>query len=260
VSIPIRVPLIAGNWKMNTTVAEAVALVKAMRPELERISGVEQVVCPPFVSLDAVHRALEASPILVGAQDVFWEDKGAYTGEVSPVMLAPLCRYVIVGHSERRQYFGVTDDIVNRQIQACVRNNLSPIMCVGESLAEREAGLTETVVEQQVRGGLDGFASCPGLVIAYEPVWAIGTGRASSGADAEIVIRRIRQILADILGEPVAAITRILYGGSVTSANVADFVRHAEIDGGLVGGASLRADEFVSIVRSTQIAKHSTSN
>src|SRR5579885_2347945 len=141
----MRIPLIAGNWKMNTTVAEAVSLVQRLRPALAGITGVEQVVCPPFVSLDAVGRALEGSPILVGAQDVFWEDKGAYTGEVSPLMLAALCRSVIVGHSERRQYFGVTDDIVNRQIQACVRNNLSPIMCVGESLAEREAGLTETV-------------------------------------------------------------------------------------------------------------------
>jgi len=257
-SSPTRLPLIAGNWKMNTTVAEAVTLVRAMRTELERITGVEQVVCPPFVSLDAVHRELEASPIQVGAQDVFWEDKGAYTGEISPVMLAPLCRYVIIGHSERRQYFGETDEIVNRKLRASLQHRLSPIMCVGETLAEREAGQTDLIIERQVRGGLAGLAACPGLVIAYEPIWAIGTGRASSGADAEAVIRRIRAAVADLLGEPVAQITRILYGGSVTSANVAEFLRYPEIDGGLVGGASLRSDEFVAIVWSTEIAKHST--
>src|SRR6185437_13993197 len=160
----MRIPLIAGNWKMNTTVNEAVALVKGMRPRLTAIAGVEQVVCPPFVSLDAVHRALEGSPILVGAQDVFWEEKGAYTGEVSPSMLAPLCRYVIVGHSERRQYFGVTDETVNRQIRALVPHRLQPIMCVGETLTEYEAGETGAVVERQVRGGLAGLTACPGLV------------------------------------------------------------------------------------------------
>ena len=253
-----RLPLIAGNWKMNTTVADAVALVQAMRTDLERITGVEQVVCPPFVSLDAVHRELEASPIQVGAQDVFWEEKGAYTGEISPAMLTPLCRYVIIGHSERRQYFGETDETVNRKLQACLRHRLLPIVCVGETLAEREAGQTDAIVERQVRGGLAGLTACPGLVIAYEPIWAIGTGRASTGADAEVVIRRIRAVVSDLLGESVAQITRILYGGSVSSANVAEFLRYTEIDGGLVGGASLRADEFVAIVRSTQIAKHST--
>lgn len=251
----MRIPLIAGNWKLNTTVAEGIALVQAMQPRLEQITGVEQVVCPPFVSLDAIHRLLETSPILVGAQNVFWEEKGAYTGEISPVMLAPLCQYVILGHSERRQYFGVTDEIVNRQIRACVPHQLQPIVCVGESLAEREAGLTNVVVERQVRGAFIGIASCPGLVIAYEPIWAIGTGRAATGSDASQVISHIRHVVADTLGQSVAAITRILYGGSMTSTNVVDFVQYEEIDGGLVGGASLRADEFVAIVQATAAAK-----
>lgn len=251
----MRIPLIAGNWKMNTTVDEAVALVEQVRVRLEQIGGVEQVVCPPFVSLDALHRLLQASPILVGAQDVFWEDKGAFTGEVSPPMLAPLCRYVIVGHSERRQYFGVTDEIVNRQIRAIIPHRLSPIMCVGESLAEYEAGQTSDIVERQVRLGLSGLASCPGLVVAYEPIWAIGTGRASTGEGANRVIGYIRQILADILGKTVAETTRILYGGSVTGANIQEFVTQEEIDGALVGGASLRPDDFVAIVQAAASPK-----
>lgn len=252
----MRLPLIAGNWKMNTTVDEAVALVHAMRPRLERIAGVEQVVCPPFISLDAVRRVLEASPIAVGAQNVFWEERGAYTGEVSPPMLAPLCRYVIVGHSERRQYFGATDETVNRQIRAIIPHRMAPILCVGEKLAEYESGQTDEVVERQVRRGLAGLASCPGLVVAYEPVWAIGTGRPSTGSGANRVIGLIRRVLADLLGDPVARTTRILYGGSVTGANIREFVTQEEIDGALVGGASLRADEFVAIVQATASAKN----
>jgi triosephosphate isomerase len=255
----MRVPLIAGNWKMHTTVEEAVALVHQMQPRLERIEGVEQVVCPPGVSLDAVHRTLASSSILVGAQDVFWEEKGAYTGEISPLMLAPLCQYVIVGHSERRQYFGVTDEVVNRQIRAMVPHRLAPILCVGESLADYEAGQTAQVVERQVRGGLAGFASCPGLVVAYEPIWAIGTGRPSSGEGANRVIGHIRRILMDLFGEAVARSIRILYGGSVTGANIREFVTQEEIDGALVGGASLRPDDFVAIVQATASAKPSPS-
>jgi triosephosphate isomerase (TIM) len=249
VSQTVRIPLIAGNWKMNFTVAEALTFVESMRSRLEAMTGVEQVVCPPFVSIDPVHRLLQASPVLVGAQNVFWEEKGAFTGEVSPLMLAPLCRYVIVGHSERRQYFGVTDEIVNRQVRACLRHHLRPIMCVGESLAQYENGETEVVIERQVRGGLDGLTECPGLVVAYEPVWAIGTGRTATGDGANRVIARIRQILGDILEPSVAESTRILYGGSVTAANIGEFINQGEIDGALVGGASLRADEFVAIVR-----------
>jgi triosephosphate isomerase len=244
---------------MNTTVAEGIALVATIQSRLEAISGVEQVICPPFVSLDALHRLLEGSPISIGAQNVFWLDKGAYTGEISPLMLAPLCAYVIIGHSERRQYFGVTDDIVSRQIRACVPHGLKPILCVGESLAEYENGQTEQVVERQVRDGLKDLASCPGLVVAYEPVWAIGTGRAATGSGANRVIHLIRRIVGDVLGTSVAEATRILYGGSVTGANIAEFIGETEIDGALVGGASLKSDDFVAIVRAASIAKGSPS-
>jgi triosephosphate isomerase (TIM) len=250
-----RTPLIAANWKMNLSVSDGVALVTAMRSQLEEIVGVETVVCPPFVSLDAIHRALESSSILVGAQNVYWADRGAFTGEVSPAMLAGLCRYVIIGHSERRQYFGVTDDIVNRQIRSLIPHQLQPILCVGETLAEYEAGSTTGVVERQVRAGLAGIAECPGLVIAYEPIWAIGTGRAATAAGANAVIGTIRSILADVLGTPVAQSIRLLYGGSVTGGNIAEFAEQPEIDGGLVGGASLKADDFIAIVRAAASAK-----
>lgn len=250
-----RKPLIAANWKMNLSVADGVALVNAMRPRLEETTGVETVVCPPFISIDAIHRALESSSILVGAQNVYWADRGAYTGEVSPTMLAPLCRYVIIGHSERRQFFGVTDDIVNRQIRAIIPHQLQPIFCVGETLDEYEAGSTTQVVERQVRAGLASLTECPGLVIAYEPIWAIGTGRAATAAGANAVIGTIRSILADVLGTPIAQSTRILYGGSVTSGNIKEFAEQAEIDGGLVGGASLKADDFIAIVRAAAAAK-----
>lgn len=252
----VRIPFVAGNWKMHTTVAEAVALVEAMRARLEQIGGVEQVLCPPFVSLDRLHQLLAASPILLGAQNVFWKDRGAYTGEVSPLMLAPLCRYVIVGHSERRQFFGVTDEIVNRTLRACVPQSLQPILCVGESLAENEASRTNAVVEQQIRGGLHGLASVPGLVVAYEPVWAIGTGRAATASGANRVIGFIRHVLGDVIGESVSNTTRILYGGSVTSENAKEFFEQEEIDGALVGGASLRPDDFVAIVRAAAIATY----
>ncbi|HEX5418272.1 MAG TPA: triose-phosphate isomerase [Chloroflexota bacterium] len=252
---PARMPLIAGNWKMNLTVDEALRLVAQMRPRLEAIAHVEQVICPPYVSLYPLHQTLQPSAIQLGAQDVFWEDKGAFTGEISPVMLAPLCRYVIIGHSERRQYFGETNEMVNRKVRACIPHQLQPIMCVGETLAEYEALRTSEVVERQVREGLAGLTACPGLVIAYEPVWAIGTGRAATGSGANAVIGLIRRTVMDTLGEPVARITRILYGGSVTSANIREFLEQEEIDGALVGGASLRPDEFIGIVQQTATAK-----
>jgi triosephosphate isomerase len=255
VSTPARLPLIAGNWKMNTTVAEALTLVEAMRSSLEAIANVEAVLCPPFVSLQAVHDRLGSSSVRVGAQDVFWEEKGAYTGEISPRMLEPIVRYVIVGHSERRQYFNATDDVVNRQVRACFAHGLQPIVCVGERLDEYERGETEAVVERQTRGALRDVSSSPGLVFAYEPVWAIGTGRAATGAGANRVIRRIRQILGETLGRDAAESTRILYGGSVTAANIGDFIGEEEIDGALVGGASLRPDEFVAIARVSALAK-----
>lgn len=253
-----RVPFIAGNWKMNTTVDEAVALVDAMKLRLASIDGVEQVICPPFVSLAAVHRALDGTRIEEGAQNVFWESKGAYTGEISPAMLAPLVRYVIVGHSERRQYFGETDEMVNRKIRAMIPYRLQPIMCVGESLTENETGRTALVVERQVRGGLAGLEACPGLVVAYEPVWAIGTGRAATSDMANDVIGLIRRTIADVFNPAVARATRILYGGSVTATNIAEFVAQTEVDGALVGGASLKPEDFVGIIQTTAEVKGSS--
>ena len=244
----MRTPIIAGNWKMNTTVAEALDLAKAMLPRLEAIAGVERVLCPPFVSLEPLRLLLGGTSVQLGAQDVFWEDKGAYTGEISPVMLAPLCQYVIIGHSERRQYFGETNETVNRKVKAVLRHNLRPIVCVGENLAQREAGLTAGFVTEQIREGLAGVPSIERVVIAYEPIWAIGTGRAATGPMANEVTALIRQTLGELFGARAAAETRIQYGGSVTAANIAEFIDQPDVDGALVGGASLKADEFVSIV------------
>jgi triosephosphate isomerase len=252
----MRLPIIAGNWKMNTTVDEAMALVRDMLGGLEDIGGVEKVVCPPFVSLAEVKPVLDKSSVRLGAQNMHFEEKGAYTGEVSPVMLAHLCEYVIVGHSERRQYFGETDDIVNRKVKAALKFNLKPIMCVGETLAENEAEKTEEVVTRQVKKGLAGVDRADGLVIAYEPIWAIGTGKAATGKQANATIGLIRRTVQELYGADVAQGLRIQYGGSVTGANIVEFISQPEIDGGLVGGASLKAADFVSIVEQTAKTKH----
>jgi len=246
----MRMPLIAGNWKMHTTLSQALDLVRELKPELERISGVEKVLCPPFISLAAVKELLEGSTIGLGAQNMYYEEQGAFTGEVSPLMLKDLCRYVILGHSERRRYFGEDDGLVNRKVKAALRFGLNPIMCVGETLEERDAGRTEEVVVRQVREGLKGVAEPDGLVIAYEPVWAIGTGRAASGEDAAAVIGLIRRLLRELWGDRAEEV-RILYGGSVTGGNIDQFVSYPDIDGALVGGASLKAGEFKAIVERT---------
>ncbi len=245
----MRVCLIAGNWKMNTTVAEAERLVLEMLERLDRIEAVEKVLCPPFVSLVGIGMMLENSSIKLGAQNMYSESKGAYTGEVSPLMLKELCEFVILGHSERRWYFGETDEIVNRKVKAALSSKLKPILCVGERLEENEAGKTQEVIDRQVRGALNGIEPVCDLVIAYEPVWAIGTGKAASGEQAAATIQSIRDVVSELWGKSVAQDLRILYGGSVTSANVAEFVALAEIDGALVGGASLKADEFLGIVK-----------
>ncbi len=251
----MRVCLIAGNWKMNTTVAEAERLVLEMLESLDRIEGVEKVLCPPFVSLVGIGMMLENSSIKLGAQNMYFESKGAYTGEVSPLMLKELCQFVILGHSERRWYFGETDEIVNKKVRAALANKLKPILCVGERLEENEAGKTQEVIDRQVRGALSGIEPVPDLVIAYEPVWAIGTGKAASSKQAAATIQSIREVVSGLWNKSVAQDLRILYGGSVTGANVAEFVALAEIDGALVGGASLKADEFVSIVLKTSEIK-----
>jgi len=247
----MRTPIIAGNWKMNTNVAEAEELVKAMKKKLSAIAGVEKVLCPPFVSLATVKELIRGTPIKLGAQNMYFERSGAYTGEVSPPMLAGLCDYVILGHSERRAYFGETDQTVNKKVQAALAAQLTPIVCVGESLKQNEAGETIEVITRQVRGAFEGISSPQGAVIAYEPIWAIGTGRAARGDQANAVIGMIRSVAGQLYGSGVAQQMRIQYGGSVANNNVAEFISQPEIDGALVGGASLKAAEFIGIVEQT---------
>ena len=254
----MRTPIIAGNWKMNKNVTEAVELVRALREATSDVDKVEIVVCPPFVALAAVKDALSGSRIGLGAQNMHWEEKGAFTGEVSALMLKGLVQYVIIGHSERRQFFGETDETVNKRVKAALAHGLIPIMCVGETLAQREAGETAAVVSSQVINGLAGLTAeqVHAIVIAYEPVWAIGTGRASTGDDANnVVAQNIRGPLSQMFGEPIAQGIRVQYGGSVTPANIVEFMSMPELDGGLVGGASLKAADFAEIVKSTAQAK-----
>ena len=248
----MRKPLVAGNWKMNKTVAEARELVSTMSAPLHEITGVEKVLCPPFVSLMAISGILQGTNIGLGAQDMHWEEKGAFTGQVAPNMVKEFCSYVIIGHSERRAYFGETDETVNRKVFAAIKFDLTPIVCVGETLDQYESGLTAEVVRRQIKAGLAGVDSedAARIVVAYEPVWAIGTGKASSGENANHVHQQvIRPALSELFGAENAAAMRILYGGSVTASNASEFFAYADIDGALVGGASLKPDEFVAITK-----------
>lgn len=247
----MRIPIIAGNWKMNTTVTEAVRLVNEMKPELEKIDGIERIICPPFVSLVLVSELIKGTSIKLGAQNLYFEEKGAYTGEISPLMLADLCEFVIIGHSERRHYFNETSEMVSKKVRSAQKVGLKPILCVGERLEEYEAGKTQEVVTEQLESSLAGVADLGKLTIAYEPVWAIGTGKAATGGQANEVIGLIRRIIAGAYGAKVGQDLRILYGGSVTVSNIAEFVSQPEIDGALVGGASLKAHEFLGIVKQT---------
>lgn len=247
----MRKPLIAGNWKMNTTVDEAVQLVKEMLPGLDGIGKIEKLVCPPFISLTSVGQVLKGTSVKLGAQNVHYMGKGAYTGEISPIMLAGICEYVIIGHSERRQYFGDTNEVVNKKIQAALGGGMKPILCVGESLEENESGKTEEVVTGQLRQSLAGIEYPDSFVIAYEPVWAIGTGRAATGIQANATIRLVRHTVTDLWSAEAGNAVRILYGGSVTAANTIEFLSQIEIDGALVGGASLKPDEFINIAKQT---------
>ena len=252
----MRTPFIAGNWKMNTTVAQASTLVAEMRERLDRVEGVEKVLCPPFISLATIGELLRGTSIKLGAQNMYFEEKGAYTGEVSPLMLSQLCEFVILGHSERRQYFAETDELINKKVGSALKIALTPILCVGERLEEKEAGETAEVVARQVRGALEGIESPQGLVIAYEPIWAIGTGKAATPPESNDTTGLLRRTVAQLYGEEFAQGVRILYGGSVTASNIAGFMEQPEIDGALVGGASLKAEEFLSIVeQSTAIKK-----
>jgi triosephosphate isomerase (TIM) len=248
----MRTPLVAANWKMNKTVEEARSLVFAMSARLREITGVEKVLCPPYLSLLAVHAQLEGSDLGLGAQNMYWEEKGAFTGEVSPVMVKEICQYVILGHSERRAYFGETDETVNKKLHAAQKFDLTPIFCVGETLEQYEAKQTAQVVDRQIRLGLAGLEAGfgPRVVVAYEPVWAIGTGRASSSDNAnDVVASVIRPALKGLFGAETAQAIRVLYGGSVTGANATEFFGKPEIDGALVGGASLKPDDFIAIVQ-----------
>ncbi|MBL8062434.1 MAG: triose-phosphate isomerase [Anaerolineales bacterium] len=248
----MRTPFVAGNWKMNKTVAETRELLSALKAGLDDVRGVERVVCPPFISLTAASDMLAGSEIGLGAQNMHWEEKGAFTGEVAPAMVRELCGYVILGHSERRTYFGETDETVNKKLLAAQKHNLIPIVCVGETLAQYEAGKTSEVVSSQTRLGLQGVFPefAPQIVVAYEPVWAIGTGKASSSENAQNVHGNvIRSVLNELFGAESAQAIRILYGGSVTASNAAEFFSQPDIDGALVGGASLKTDEFVSIAK-----------
>ncbi len=252
----MRTMFVAGNWKMNKTIAETRELLSALKVGLTDLQGVERVVCPPFVSLAAAHELLAGTNIGLGAQNMHWEEKGAFTGEVAPGMLKELCGYVILGHSERRAYFGETDATVNKKLLAAQKAGLIPIVCVGETLAQYEAGQTAEVVSSQTRAGLQGVsADASQIVVAYEPVWAIGTGKASSAENAQGVHAVIRQVLTELFGAEMAQAIRILYGGSVTAANAAEFFSQPDIDGALVGGASLKVDDFVGIVSQSNIAK-----
>jgi triosephosphate isomerase len=247
----MRRPILAGNWKMNMTVASATDFVRSIRRGLNEIKSADRVLCPPFTALAAVKELLSATEICLGAQNMHWEENGAYTGEIAPAMLKELCQYVILGHSERRAFFGETDEGVNRKIKAALAHGLLPIACVGETEAEYDAGLTGQVVGGQVRGCLAGLTAgqAAGLVIAYEPVWAIGTGKAATPAGAGAVIGlTIRGTIAELYDEATAQAVRVQYGGSVKPSNVAEFMAHPDIDGALVGGASLKPD-FVDLVR-----------
>jgi triosephosphate isomerase len=247
-----RLPLVAGNWKMNKTAAEAEGLVSDLIERNSSTAGVEILICPPFTALEAASRLLKGSSIKLGAQNLYWEESGAFTGEISPLMLKGLCQYVIIGHSERRAYFGETDQSVNRRVQAALAHGLTPVVCVGETLEQNEAGQTAEVVSRQVRAGLSGVAdgSAGGLVVAYEPVWAIGTGRAASPEGANDVVEVvIRPALEYVFDRELAQGARVLYGGSINPENARTFFEQPEIDGGLVGGASLKAEDFTAIIQ-----------
>jgi len=247
-----RKPMVAGNWKMNKTLGEAAELLEALKPELMGIETVDLVVCTPYIDLPLANETLDGSNIKVGAQNLHWEASGAYTGEVSAPMLKDLCEYVIIGHSERRAMFGETDETVNKKVVAALGSGLLPIVCVGETLEENEAGQTEAVVDRMVREGLKGLTAeeAAKIVIAYEPVWAIGTGKTATPEQANDVHKNVvRPILREMFGAEVGNGMRILYGGSVKPGNAAELFGQSDIDGGLIGGASLKSADFVGIVQ-----------
>ena len=249
------VPTIAGNWKMNTTVHDAVRLATEVRDNLRTSSGVDIILCPPYIALQQVRDAVIGSPIKVGAQNMHFEYSGAFTGEIGPLMLQGLCDYVILGHSERRQLFGETDEAINRKVKAAFSHSLRPILCVGETLEQREAGRAGAVVAQQLREDLSELHDITGLLVAYEPVWAIGTGQAATPEiAAEIMGGTVQASLTALFGAAADDVP-VLYGGSVNAENVGSYLRLGAIHGALVGGASLQADQFLRIIQETATAK-----
>jgi triosephosphate isomerase len=251
----MRKPVIAGNWKMYTTPSEAVVLAEGIVKTLSSLDGPELIVCPPFTALAAVGRIVTGSRVRLGAQNLHWAKEGAYTGEVSADMLRDIgCRYVIIGHSERRQYFGETDESVNKKSCAALATGLIPIICVGETLAEREARRADAVVEIQLKGALSGLlpAQVQRLILAYEPVWAIGTGKTATPSQAEEMHAYIRKTIAMLFDSGVAGGIRILYGGSVKPDNAKELLERTDIDGALIGGASLQVESFAAIAKAAQ--------
>ena len=251
----MRKPLVAGNWKMNKTTTQATELVQEMLPGLKAVSEVERVICPPFTSLISISALLNESGVGLGAQTMHWEASGAFTGEIAPQMVKEFCEYVIIGHSERRAYFAETDETVNKKVKAALAIGLTPIVCVGESLSEYEAGKTSAVVMRQVSEGFKEIAAADAsqIVVAYEPIWAIGTGKAATSEGANAVLRDfIRPAMGQLWGSAITQNVRILYGGSVNAANAAEYFHQSDIDGALVGGASLKPAEFIKIVEAAR--------
>ncbi len=251
----MRIPIIAGNWKLNKTSREALVLVEELKREVVDVGGVDIVVCPPFTALETVSDAITETNIMLGAQNVYWADNGAFTGEISAPMLKDLgVQYVIIGHSERRQFFGETNETVNKRLRAALKHGLTPIVCVGENLSEREANQTFEVIRNHCQGSLAGLSAVElgGMVLAYEPVWAIGTGKTAAPAQAQEVHAFIRGLLKKMFGEAAAQETRIQYGGSVTPENIAALIGEADIDGALVGGASLKVPSFAAIIKAAK--------
>ncbi len=252
----MKKPFIAGNWKMYKTISEAVNLANGIKRELSDCNEAEIVLCPTFTALASVSDVISSTNIKLGAQNLFWEDEGAFTGEISAPMIKDCgCKYVIIGHSERRKYFSETDSTVNKRIQAALKGGLNPIVCVGETLEERNSGKTLEVVSKQVKGALLGFSTdqLKEMVIAYEPVWAIGTGVNATPDQAQEVHKYIRELIADIYSQDVALDLIILYGGSVKPDNIESLINEKDIDGALIGGASLKADSFIEIVKKSII-------
>jgi triosephosphate isomerase (TIM) len=250
----MRKPMMAGNWKMNKTPSEAVALAQAIHSAVAGVTTVDCVVCPTFVALAPVYDVLNGSSIAVGAQNLHWAESGAYTGEISAPMLAGLVTHVIIGHSERRQYFAESDESVNKKTLTALQHGLIPIVCVGETLAQNEAGETQALVSSQVRAALANIApdQVTQVVIAYEPIWAIGTGRAATAEQAQATCgTTVRGTLIDLLGDETAQKIRVLYGGSTNAKNIAEIMQQPDIDGALIGGAALQADAYAAMVHTT---------